>query len=74
MRRSKEFRVYVDGKLVNINYSDFDNINNVISYENTYGKDRVKYISYETPITDEKLIKEKQEWVNNGFKIKECEE
>lgn len=73
MRRSKEFRVYVDGKLVNINYSDFDNINNVISYENIYGKDRVKYIAYETSITDEKLIKEKQEWVNNGFKFKEEE-
>lgn len=73
MRRSKEFRVYVDGKLANINYSDFGLMNNVISYENTYGKDRVKYIAYKTPITDEKLIKEKQEWVNNGFKIKEEE-
>lgn len=73
MRGSKEFRVYIDGKLANINYSDFDNINNVISYGNIYGKDRVKYMAYKTPITDEKLIKEKQEWVNNGFKIKECE-
>lgn len=73
MRRSKEFRVYVDDKLANINYSDFGLMNNVISYENTYGKDRVKYIAYKTPIIDEKLIKEKQEWVNNGFKIKECE-
>lgn len=71
MRKSKEFRIYVDGKLANINYSDFGLMNNIISYENTYGRDRVKYIAYETPIIDEKLIKEKQEWIDNEYKLKE---
>ena len=54
-----EIRIYVDDKLKNICYNEYAALCNMISYTNTYGKDRIQ-IKRMTKITNDE---EKRAWL-----------
>ena len=49
-----EFRIYVNGKLINICSSDFALMNNISSYNSKYGKENVEVKHVERIMDDEK--------------------
>lgn len=56
---TRENRIYVDGKLVNICYNEYALMCNLTNYRKKYG-DRVTIKQTDTTIMDE----EKKEWLN----------
>lgn len=64
----KEYRIYVNNKLANINYSVFALGCNLSSYKSNYGEENVEVKEIDSKTKDEQLIREKREWLNS-FKI-----
>lgn len=57
----KEFRIYVDGILVNVCHNQYALTTNQISYTNIFGRGRVTIKTFEEVTSD----KEKQEWLDS---------
>ena len=57
----KEFRIYVDGVLVNVCHNQYALTTNTASYTDIFGKNRVTVKILEEVTND----KEKQEWLDS---------
>jgi len=62
--KSMEYRVYVNGKLINICQNDFVLGCNLINYRSKYGKENVEFKQVKATMDEEKKEYLKSVWTN----------